>query len=55
MREKEREDKRQRHYTSSFNTYSNVGERRDPSKRLGAEGVEKVREHSFFGSVVWKR
>ncbi|GMH68065.1 hypothetical protein TrST_g11422 [Triparma strigata] len=27
---------------------------RDPSKRLGAEGVEKVREHSFFGSVVWK-
>ncbi|GMI15811.1 hypothetical protein TrLO_g2724 [Triparma laevis f. longispina] len=27
---------------------------RDPAKRLGADGVEKVQEHSFFGSVVWK-
>ncbi|GMH48874.1 hypothetical protein TrRE_jg12026, partial [Triparma retinervis] len=27
---------------------------RDPGKRLGAEGVQAVMDHSFFGSVNWK-
>jgi hypothetical protein len=27
---------------------------RDPKKRLGAQGVEEIKQHNFFEGVDWK-